>query len=260
VNILSIEMLGLIAPAFLAGILVTAIHVPLGQEVLRRGIIFIDLAIAQIAALGVVFGKVIFHVEESFWLFMFALGFSLGGSGLFAWLEKKSPQYEEAFIGCAFVLAASLILIMLVNHPHGGEEVEGLLAGQILWVNWPQIGWAVVVYTAAILAWFLWPQRRRVLFYILFPIVITLSVQLVGVYLVFASLIMPALGAARFQEGRQLAAGYCIASIAMFSGLAISVIADLPAGPTLVCSLGVSSLMAYKIAAYSRKDITLPDG
>ena len=88
-SLLSADMLGLIAPAFAVGIIVSAIHVPLGHEVLRRGIIFIDLAIAQIAALGVVFGKVIFHVEEELWSFILALVFALGGSGLFAWLEKK---------------------------------------------------------------------------------------------------------------------------------------------------------------------------
>ncbi len=236
-------MLGLIAPAFAAGIIVSAIHVPLGQEVLRRGIIFIDLAIAQIAALGVVFGKAIFHVEQGLWPFILALVFALGGSSLFAWLEKKAPKYQEAFIGCAFVLAASVILIMLASDPHGGEEVEGLLAGQILWVNWQHIGWAAVVYVVALAAWFLWPQRRQTLFYILFPVVITISVQLVGVYLVFASLIMPALGAAGFREGRQLAVGYCIAFIAIGAGLAISVLADLPAGPVLVSALAVISLI-----------------
>ena len=249
-SLLSADMLGLIAPAFAVGIIVSAIHVPLGHEVLRRGIIFIDLAIAQIAALGVVFGKVIFHVEEELWSFILALVFALGGSGLFAWLEKKIPQYQEAFIGCAFVIAASLILIMLASDPHGGEEVEGLLAGQILWVGWEQIGWAVAVYAVALVAWFSWPQRRQVLFYALFPVVITLSVQLVGVYLVFASLIMPALGAAHFPEQRQLIAGYGIAFGAIGAGLVISVLADFPAGPVLVCTLAVISLISNARAIF----------
>lgn len=232
-------MLGLIAPAFVTGICVSAIHVPLGQEVLRRGIIFIDLAIAQIAALGVVFGDVFFHLEGGFLSFLLALLFAMGGSGLFAWLEKKTPQYQEAFIGCAFVIAASLILIFLAGDPHGGEEVEGLLAGQILWASWSQISWAAALYIAALVAWFFWPQQRRSLFYCLFPAVVTVSVQLVGVYLVFASLILPALGTTLFPEKLRLIAGYVIAFTAVIAGLIVSVLADLPAGPVMVCAFAV---------------------
>ena len=235
-------MLGLIAPAFVAGIIVAAVHVPLGQEVLRRGIIFIDLAIAQIAALGVVSAKMFFHVEEGLWPFLFALTFALGASGLFAWLERKAPKYQEAFIGCAFVIAASVILIILASDPHGGEEVEGLLAGQILWVSWTQAGIAAALYSAVLFLWFLWPLKRQILFYGLLPVVVTMSVQLVGVYLVFASLILPALGAVNFSTRSKLAAGYGIAFVGITAGLMISVLADLPAGPVLVCAFATSSL------------------
>jgi zinc/manganese transport system permease protein len=243
-NILSADMLGLIAPAFAAGIVVSAMHVPLGQEVLRRGIIFIDLAIAQIAALGVVFGKVVFHVETGSAVFALALVFAFASSLLFAWLEKKTPKHQEAFIGCAFVLAASIILMLLASDPHGGEEVEGLLAGQILWAGWNQIGWTAMIYAAALTAWFMWPQKRRLLFYSLFPLVVTLSVQLVGVYLVFASLIMPALGAARGKDHTQLVRGYVIAFLAVGAGLLMSVMVDAPAGPALVCALAVFSAIS----------------
>ncbi len=242
-SLLSFDMLGLIAPAFVAGIIVSAVHVPLGQEVLRRGIIFIDLAIAQIAALGVVSAKVLFHLEEGLWPFFFALLFALAGSGLFALLEKTSSKYQEAFIGCAFVAAASAILIMLARHPHGGEEIEGLLAGQILWVGWQQICWSSFVYALVLAAWFLLPSWRRVIFYGTFPVVITISVQLMGVYLVFATLIMPALGAIRFKERSRLAAGYGMAFSAVAVGLIISVLGDLPAGPVLVFALAVTSLV-----------------
>lgn len=244
-------MLGLIAPAFAAGIIVSAIHVPLGQEVLRRGIIFIDLAIAQIAALGVVVAKTVFHIEDGLWPFTLALAFALGGSFLFAWLEKKTPKHQEAFIGCAFVTSASIILMILASDPHGGEEVEGLLAGQILWVGWNQIGYTATIYAAALAAWFRFPQWRRILFYGLFPVVVTLSVQLVGVYLVFASLIMPALGAAKIKKGLQLAGGYAIALLAMSAGLAVSIISDLPAGPVLVCTLAATGLIGGMAIRYT---------
>ncbi len=138
-------------------------------------------------------------------------------------------------------MAASVILIFLASDPHGGEEVEGLLAGQILWVSWKQIGWAAIVYAGALATWFLWPQWRQFLFYVLFPVVVTFSVQLVGVYLVFATLVMPALGAAKCQGNQQLKIGYVISFLALGVGLAISIIGDFPAGPVLVCSLAIFS-------------------
>lgn len=241
-SILSTEMLGLMAPAFAAGIMVCAVHVPLGQEVLRRGIIFIDLAIAQIAALGVVCAGVAFDAEDGFFPYGMALFFAMTGSLLFAWIGKKTPQYQEAFIGCAFVVAASLILVLLAGHPHGGEEVEGLLAGQILWVGWDSIFRVAGVYIVSLAAWFFYPQRRGILFYFLFPLVVTVSVQMVGVYLVFASLIMPALAATAFDRRWQTGAGYAVAFISVLAGLIISVLADLPAGPALVCTLAAISL------------------
>ncbi|MGQ0527210.1 MAG: metal ABC transporter permease [Alphaproteobacteria bacterium] len=251
-SLLSPEMLGLLAPAFFAGLAVSVIHVPLGQEVLKRGIIFIDLAIAQIAAMGVVCARIFLGIDYGSTPYFVALAFALLGSALFAWLGRKAPQYQEAFIGCSFVIAASLILIFLANDPHGGEQVEGLLAGQILWVGWQQTLMATALYAAAAVAWFLLPQRRHVLFYILFPVVVTLSVQLVGVYLVFASLILPALGAVPFSERHQLAAGYAIAFLAVLSGLIVSVIADLPAGPMLVCSFAALAFVLSTFKALQK--------
>ena len=242
---LSPEMLGLLAPAFFAGLAVAATHVPLGQEVLKRGIIFIDLAIAQIAALGVVVGGVLFHAEGGSLSFILALLFALAGSALFGWLERTAPKYQEAFIGCAFVISASLILLLLAGDPHGGEEIQGLMAGQILWVSWKQVLLATLVYAGVLLAWFQFQGKRALLFYALFPVTITLSVQLVGVYLVFASLIIPALGAVRFSESKQLAVGYAIAVVSILTGLALSVAADLPAGPTLVCVYAIAAAMPW---------------
>ena len=233
---MSLEMLGLLAPAFFASLIVAATHVPLGQEVLKRGIIFIDLATAQIAALGVVVGNVFFHAEEGLVPVLLALLFALAGGGLFGLLERKAPKFQEAFIGCAFVISASLIILVLSGDPHGGEEVEGLLAGQILWVGWRQVLLTGAVYTAILFTWFGFKDKRAILFYVLFPVTITLSVQLVGVYLVFASLIIPAMGAALFAEAKKLAAGYAIAGLSAAAGLSLSVAADWPAGPTLVCS------------------------
>lgn len=244
--IISSEMLGLIAPAFAAGLVVAATHVPLGQEVLKRGIIFIDLAIAQIAALGVVISHAVFHVEEGLLPLVTAMIFALAGGGLFAWLEKKALQYQEAFIGSAFVLSASFIILLLSGNPHGGEEIQGLLAGQILWVSWKQIIVTAAIYAVILGSWYRFKETSTLLFYAVFPIAVTLSVQLVGVYLVFASLIIPALGSVRFK--RQLCVGYGIAFLSVTGGLILSVITDLPAGPVLVCSYAGISIVVSMFA------------
>lgn len=242
--LISFEMLGLLAPAFCAGLLVAATHVPLGQEVLQRGIIFIDLAIAQIAALGVVVAHVAFDLDYGMVPLVIALLFAVTGGLLFAWLERKTPHLQEAFIGSAFVVSASLILLVLAGDPHGGEQMQGILAGQILWVGWPHIMMTAAVYIVVLLLWFGVPAQRGILFYIVFPVTVTLAVQMVGVYLVFASLILPALGTVGIKRGRLLQ-GYGLAFSAVTAGLIVSALADLPAGPVLVCSYALMGMALY---------------
>lgn len=250
---LSPEMLGIIAPAFAAGLVVASTHVPLGQEVLKRGIIFIDLAIAQIAALGIVVSHSVLHVESGLWPLMTALLFALTGGALFGWLEKKAPQYQEAFIGSAFVLSASLIILLVADSPHGGEEIQGLLAGQILWSSWKQVLITGFISVAILGVWGLLKSKRNILFYLLFPIAITLSVQLVGIYLVFASLIIPSLGAIKFKQ--RLLIAYIIAMLSVISGLILSLITDLPAGPVLVCSYSAVASGFYFLYQIRRSSV-----
>lgn len=233
---MSAEMLGLLAPAFAAGFVVACTHVPLGQEVLRRGIIFIDLAIAQIAALGVVVSHSVFQIEDGVGPVFAAMLFALAGGGLFAWLEREVPDYQEAFIGSAFVLSASAIILLLADNPHGGEEMQSLLAGQVLWVSWKQLFVTAGIYAVVIALWSAFQQRRGVLFYVVFPLCVTLSVQLVGVYLVFASLIFPALAVVGFERGR-IFIGVALASGSYALGLLLSYFLDLPSGPAIVLAM-----------------------
>lgn len=240
---LSPEMLGLLAPAFIAGFIVASTHVPLGQEVLKRGIIFIDLAIAQIAALGAVFAHVMFQAEDSILSVLSALLFALFAGGIFAWLENTAPKHLEALIGSAFVLSACLAILLLANDPHGGEDMQDMLAGQVLWVNWHQLTITGLVYVGLLAVWFGLKQHRNKLFYLVFPVAITLSVQLVGVYLVFASLIIPALGTVRFKDNKRLWVGYAIAAFSFVVGIYISTLYDLPSGPVIVCTYPVFALI-----------------
>jgi len=238
---MGIESLQIIFPAFVAGLLIIATHVPLGIEVLKRGIIFIDLAVAQIAGLGVIVACLYFHGEEHIFLtqimaFIFAISSAYG----FKLCEKHLPKLQEPIIGSIYVFASSLALLMLANHPHGAEEVQNLLSGQLLWVTWQQIGITALIYTLLLYV-ILKNNLLKRYFYIIFAIAITISVQLVGVYLVFASLILPALATAIIKNKNKLIPAYAIAVISLICGLLLSVIADLPTGPTLVCVLFIIS-------------------
>jgi len=181
----------ILLPALAAGIIVLSTHVLLGREVLRRGIIFIDLAIAQIAGFGVIASAFIFE-EPEYWLVQVAaVSAALGGAVLFHWTEKRWPDIQEALIGVFFVLAATASLLLLASDPHAGEQLKELLVGQILWVSWSQLLMPLIISGIIVLVW--WRAGRTPpswLFYGLFALAITVSVQLVGVYLVFATLII----------------------------------------------------------------------
>ncbi|NDE89721.1 MAG: metal ABC transporter permease [Alphaproteobacteria bacterium] len=235
---------GLIAPALAAGLLVAATHVPLGREVLKRGIIFLDLAVAQIAGLGAIAAAVLLGLDGiagQIIAFICALTASLA----FSWLEKKGQTTQEAFIGCAFVLAASLVILIFSGDPHGGEEVNNLLAGQILWVQWKAVGLTAMVYIPILYILLFRHDLAKRFFYPLFAASITLSVQLVGIYLVFASLILPALATAHVEGRKGIMQGWCIAFAAVFGGLVFSAFTDLPSGPTLVWSYAIAAVGAF---------------
>lgn len=246
------ELLGLIAPALAAGLTVAVTHVPLGQEVLRRGIIFIDLAIAQIAALGVVVAELSFPDAGRGLASAAALAFALAGSCFFRLAERFAPRYQEALIGSAFVVTAALILLLLADDPHGGEEVKSILAGQILWVEWESLGVFALVSMIILYGWFALRMVRGPFFYVLFPLAVTFSVQLVGVYLVFASLILPALAAAPWGEGTRLLMGYAAAAIAVSGGIVASLALDMPTGPALVCAYALASVGIAALARFAR--------
>jgi len=236
---------GILVPAFLAGLLVTATHVPLGIQVLKRGIVFIDLAIAQIAALGIM-GADLFGWEPQGWAAQVAaISAALAGAAILTWAEKHWPDVQEATIGVSFVLAASAAVLLLAGNPHGGEHLKDLLVGQILWVNVKML-WPVVLAYAAILAlWFgLGERLGRSGFYLLFACAVTLSVQLVGVYLVFASLIIPAM-ATRYFSTRRLAAAYLTSAAGYALGLALSALFDLPSGAVIVWTMAVIAIAVY---------------
>lgn len=238
--------LSIILPALLAGLLVLSTHVPLGREVLKRGIIFLDIAIAQLAALGVIIAHRL-ELEEQQWLMqLVAIACALGGALLLNFTERRYADLQEAIIGTVFVLAATGGFILLSNNPHGHEHLTDLLSGQILWINYGQLVPLSLISALVLLVWFRYPRIRHTTgFYVLFAIAITSSVQLVGIYLVFSSLIIPALAVNRLQNALQWA--YVIGVVGYLLGLIVSTLLDLPGGPAIVWSLALLGLVANKL-------------
>ena len=210
---------------------------------LKRGIVFLDIAIAQIAALGVI-AAALLGWEDTPWV---AQTIAVGSALLGGWLLHQSERYfadvQEAIIGVVFVLAACVALLLVAGNPHGAEHITDLLSGQILWVSAGELLPLAGVTAAILLVW--WPGSaawRRRLFYPLFAIAITASVQLVGVYLVFSSLIIPAL-AVRGTIRRPLLMAGLLGALAYALGLLLSIATDLPAGPLIVCCLAGLALL-----------------
>ncbi len=188
--------LGLLGWPFVAGLLVLATHVPLGRRVLARGIIFLDLAIAQIAVLGVIAAHALGWRPRAGTPSLPLPAPPWRAQRFCAWCEARWPEIQEALIGSSFVVAASLAVLLLAGDPHGGEHLSELLTGQILWVSPSQLVQIAAIYAVLLGFWHTAGNRladRTCGFYLIFALAITASVQLVGVYLVFASLILPAL-------------------------------------------------------------------
>ena len=253
--------LSILGPAFIAGLLVVSTHVPLGRQVLARGIIFIDLAVAQIAGLGVIAAHAFGVGERPFAVQVSALIAALSGAALLNWCERRFPDLLQAIIGTSFVLAATLAILLLAGDPHGGEELKDLLVGQILFAT-PDLLWPVgIVYAAVLGAWFgLGPHRlKRAGFYLLFAVVVALSVQLVGVYLVFTTLIIPALVVRGHDGRRALGFGWGLGLSAYAVGLVASALWDLPTGALIVWALAAcGAIMAAIVGRPPKASATHP--
>jgi zinc/manganese transport system permease protein len=231
----------LLGPPLIAGAVVLSTHIPLGRQVLARGIIFIDLAVAQLAGLGVILIHVLQEQPPGWAVQLAAFLAALGGSMGLRWAERYWSEILEALIGVVFVLAITAALLLLAHDPHGGERLKDLLAGQLLWVSYDDL-WLPIVLSLVILGlWFKGNAANKpTLFYALFALSVTTSVQLVGVYLVFASLIIPAL-ATRGHHGLPVA--YAVGLMGYLLGLLTSALSDLPTGPVIVWSMAIVAVV-----------------
>ncbi len=248
--------------ALVASLVLAGIHAYLGFHVVRRGVIFVDLALAQMAALGVALA-VIFHLHENpVASYLLPLGMTLVGAASFAWLrsqEQRAPL--EAFIGIVFATAQAAVFLVLEKSPAGPEHLKETLVGSLFTVNPAHVVKTAVLYAiiGGVHALLRKPffeitndpegARRKgrnlflwdFLFYGLFGFVVTSSVQIAGVLLVFGLLVIPAVAGliAAPTAGRALVIGWCFAGLACMLGLVASVQFDFPAAPTILISLAL---------------------
>lgn len=217
--------------------------VPLGAEVLRRGVVFIDLAVAQVAACGVLIaGMVLEHGHPAYTLMAAAVA-SLLGAGSVWWLAQRWPAQREALIGLVYVAGSAVSMVIVAFDPHGREHLAALLAADVLWVSWRAV--AVVAVAAAVVLTVLALRRtsltRDGVFYPLFAIALAAAVQTLGLYLVFALLIGPALWTRR---GLGLFTATLLGLATCLGGLALSWALDWPSGACIALGLCVVGLLS----------------
>jgi zinc/manganese transport system permease protein len=236
--------LSIVGPALVAGLIVLSTHVPLGQEVLKRGIIFIDLAIAQVAGLGVIAAHAMDWDPNGLEVEIAAVSAAVVAAIGLHWTEKRWPDIQEPLIGILFILAATGGILLLSGNPHGSEHLKELLVGQILWQTYSSLLPLALLYAVTLIAWFRLRDRfGPLMFYLIFAVVVTASVQVVGIYLVFASLIIPALATKGLRRGNRLMLGYLVGAVSYLGGIIISFYMDLPTGAVIVWSMAAVAIL-----------------
>jgi zinc/manganese transport system permease protein len=247
--------LALLWPSFLVAFCLVGIHTFFGLQVLARNIVFVDLALAQIAALGATVAFMLGHPAQGIGSYAYALGFTLIAAALLASTKAWSDRIsQEALIGVIYVVAAAAAVLLIDHAPQGSEHLKQILTGNILTSGFDDLLTIVPLYLAiAVLHWIIRRQLRSswsfawdYVFYATFGIVVTSSVAVAGVLLVFSFLIIPAAIGILYADrpARQLVIGWIAGVIASALGLVVSFAFDLPTGATMVCTFGAALVVA----------------
>ncbi len=268
------EALTFLGPALVMCLVIASIHVYLGMHVLVREVIFVDLSLAQLAALGATVATVMEVSEHGYGLHLSAFAFTVVGAAVFAFTRRaRSILSQEAVVGIVYAIASAVMVLVLSHAPHGAEHIKSILVGSLLVTTWDQVlevalAYSVIGVVQACLArrfitlsWEpdAFDSTSRVEwwdfgFYLLFGVVITISVQVAGVLLVFSFLIVPAVITRLFSEriGLRLVVGWVVAIVASVLGLAGSWLWDLPTGATIVTAFGVLLVGACVVRSFWR--------
>jgi zinc/manganese transport system permease protein len=262
-------MLEFLAAPFVASLILTGIHAYLGLHVVERGVIFVDLSLAQIAALGATFAMLLPffggdpHSPGVYW---FSLGFTFIGAAVFSLVHSQRARVpQEAIIGISYAVASAASILAMSQSTAQGEHLKDMLVGNILAVSWQDVRRTALLYAA--IGLFHWIFRRRFLaisldaqkaaasglsvrwwdflFYASFGLTVTWSVSMAGVLLVFSYLIVPSVAAMLFATtiGARLAIGWTMSTVVSLVGMYLSVVYDLPTGATIVCTFGLALIV-----------------
>jgi zinc/manganese transport system permease protein len=265
------EMLQFLLLPFLAGLVLTGIHAYLGVHVVERGVIFVDLSLAQIAALGTTVALLAGFDVHSGVSYFWSLGFTIVGAAIFALTKVKRETRipQEAIIGIVYAVSAAAAILVMSKAPQETEHLKDMLVGNILAVNWYTVIKTAILYSLVGLFHFIFRKKFLAisvgahtgtnngevtnlkfwdfLFYTSFGFVVTSSVAIAGVLLVFSYLIVPSVAAMLFATsiGKRLAIGWSMGALVTLLGVLLSFRLDLPTGATIVCTFGIAlSLMA----------------
>ena len=257
----------LLLPAFVASLILTGIHAYLGVHVVERGVIFVDLSLAQIAALGSTVAYLLGYDLHSTAAYLFSLSFTFLGAAIFAFsrVHRKTRIPQEAVIGIAYAVAAAVAILVMSKATQETEHLKEMLVGNILSVTWPELAKTAVLYALVGIFHYIFRERflmismdeqeaeRRglnirfwdFLFYVSFGFVVTSSVAIAGVLLVFCFLIVPSVTAMLFAErlGPRLAIGWGMGALVSAAGVALSFLLDLPTGAAIVATFGLTLLI-----------------
>lgn len=219
--------------------------VPLGTQVLARGVVFIDLAVAQIAACGALACAMLLDHPPAWQTSLAAACAALLAAALVRLLARQGPQRREALIGLVYVAGASVAVVAAASAPHGREQLAALLAADVLWARWQAIIWLAL---AAVLVLALRRAGRLLqrdgIFYPLFALALSAAVPVLGLYLVFAVLIAPSLW---HQRGVPLPLAVLMAALACSLGLGVSWALDWPSGACIACTLCLLGLASVAL-------------
>jgi len=262
------EVLPFLLAPFVASLILTGIHAYLGVHVVERGVIFVDLALAQIAALGATIAILVGmdpHGRGAYWI---SLGFTFLGAGIFSLARSRRGHIpQEAFIGITYAVASAAAILAMSKATGETEHLKDMLVGNIIAVSWSEVGRTALLYGAIGLFHYIFrknfllisidPKAAEAkglsirwwdfLFYASFGFVVTSSVAIAGVLLVFCYLIVPAVGAMLFADriGPRLAIGWTMGTLVSALGVYLSVVLDLPTGATIVCTFGTVLVLMF---------------
>jgi zinc/manganese transport system permease protein len=257
----------LLLPAFVASLILTGIHAYLGVHVVERGVIFVDLSLAQIAALGSTVAYLLGNDLHSTTAYLYSLGFTFLGAAIFAFsrVHRKTRIPQEAVIGIVYAVSAAVAILVMSKATQETEHLKEMLVGNILSVTWPELAKTAVLYALVGVFHYIFRERFLIismdeqeaerrglnirfwdfLFYVSFGFVVTSSVAIAGVLLVFCFLIVPSVTAMLFASrlGPRLAIGWTMGALVSAGGVALSFLLDLPTGAAIVATFGLTLLL-----------------